>query len=79
MYSPDGQLIRKITYDGMAVHFADTIVWSPDSSSVAFVAMLRGNQSTAAPAPSPTDNQATNTNSEIDANANTENADTNKL
>jgi hypothetical protein len=35
MYSPDGKLIRKITYDGMAVHFADTIVWSPDSSAVA--------------------------------------------
>ncbi|HLM59369.1 MAG TPA: hypothetical protein VK308_01070, partial [Pyrinomonadaceae bacterium] len=38
MYSADGKLIRKITYDGLAVHFADTIVWSPDSSAVAFVA-----------------------------------------
>ena len=33
MYSADGKLIRKITYEGMAVHFADTIVWSPDSSA----------------------------------------------
>ena len=41
MYSPDGQLLRKVTADTMAVHFPDTIVWSPDSSSVAFVAMLR--------------------------------------
>jgi len=76
MYSPDGKLVRKITYDGMAVHFADTIVWSPDSSAVAFVAMIRGSQPNAAPSPSPTDNQA-NTNSEIDANANVENADAN--
>ena len=71
MYSPDGKLIRKITYDGMAVHFADTIVWSPDSSAVAFVAMIRGNQSNAAaPAPSPTTDNQANTNSEIDANVN---------
>lgn len=41
MYSPDGKLLRKVTADTMAVHFPDTIVWSPDSSSVAFVAMLR--------------------------------------
>ena len=42
MYSPDGKLIRKITADTMAVHFPDTILWSPDSSIVAFVAMVRG-------------------------------------
>lgn len=41
MYSGDGKLIRKMTSDAMAVHFPDTIVWSPDSSSVAFVAMIR--------------------------------------
>lgn len=76
MYSPDGKLIRKITYDGMAVHFADTIVWSPDSSAVAFVAMIRGGQPNAAPTPTPSNNQ-TNTNSETDANANIENADAN--
>lgn len=70
MYSPDGKLISKITYDGMAVHFADTIVWSPDSSAVAFVAMIRGNQPNAAPTPTPTDNQEANTNSENNANAN---------
>ena len=78
MYSSNGKLIRKITYDGMAVHFADTIVWSPDSSAIAFVAMIRGNQSNAAPVPT-ADNQA-NTNSEINANANVDanaNADAN--
>ncbi len=42
MYSQDGRLLRKITADTMAVHFPDTILWSPDSSTVAFVAMLRG-------------------------------------
>ncbi len=42
MYSPDGKLLRKITADTMAVHFPDTILWSPDSLTVAFVAMLRG-------------------------------------
>ncbi|NOT47373.1 MAG: hypothetical protein HOP17_06445 [Acidobacteria bacterium] len=42
MYSNEGALLRKITPDAMAVHFPDTIVWSPDSSTVAFVAMTRG-------------------------------------
>ena len=68
MYRADGQLLRKITYDKMAVHFADTIVWSPDSSAIAFVAMIRGNQTNAAPSPSP---------AETEQNANVENPDTN--
>lgn len=42
MYGPDGGLLRKVSSDLMAVHFPDTIRWSPDSSSLAFVAMLRG-------------------------------------
>ena len=42
MYTADGQPLRKVTSDLMAVHFPDTIRWSPDSSAVAFVAMLRG-------------------------------------
>ncbi len=41
MYTADGKLLRKMTSETMAVHFPDTIVWSPDSSSVAFVAMIR--------------------------------------
>jgi hypothetical protein len=80
MYSPEGKLIRKISYDGMAVHFAETIVWSPDSSAVAFVAMIRGSQTGAIPSSSPTENQtnsnvATNLNSA--ANLNTNSANTN--
>jgi hypothetical protein len=42
MYTANGQLLRKITADTMAVHFPDTIRWSPDSSTLAFVAMVRG-------------------------------------
>lgn len=41
MYSPDGKLRRKVSSDLMAVHFPDSIRWSPNSSSLAFVAMLR--------------------------------------
>ena len=41
MYSADGKLLHKVTSDAMAGHFPDTIVWSPDSKSVAFVAANR--------------------------------------
>ncbi|MEQ1645664.1 MAG: hypothetical protein ABL959_19600 [Pyrinomonadaceae bacterium] len=41
MYTAEGQLLKKMTADSMAVHFPDTIVWSPDSTLVAFVAMIR--------------------------------------
>lgn len=41
IYSPDGKLVRKVTHEEMAVHFPDTIVWSPDSQDLAFVAMVR--------------------------------------
>ncbi|MEQ1643722.1 MAG: hypothetical protein ABL959_09790 [Pyrinomonadaceae bacterium] len=41
MYTSDGKLLKKMTADSMAVHFPDTIVWSPDSTLVAFVAMIR--------------------------------------
>lgn len=53
MYSADGVLLRKVTPEAMAVHFADTIVWSPDSVSVAFVAMTRG--ASTLPTPTPPD------------------------
>jgi hypothetical protein len=41
MYSPDGKVIKKITPPGLAVHFPDTIMWAPDSTTVAFVGMMR--------------------------------------
>jgi hypothetical protein len=83
MYTADGTILTKVTADTMAVHFPDTIRWSPDSSTVAFVAMLRGSSidetaGTAAIDPetsqAPT-NQNTNTTPETetpDANANTD-------
>jgi hypothetical protein len=88
MYLPDGKLLRKITPDTMAVHFADTIVWSSDSANVAFVAMVRigGGQPNAAPAsPSPTPMPATedtantslSTELNAEANANAANVDAN--
>jgi hypothetical protein len=41
MFEPTGKILHRVTPDTMAVHFPDTIVWSPDSSSLAFVAMVR--------------------------------------
>ncbi len=44
IYSPDGKLVRKVTHEEMAVHFPDTIVWSPDAQNIAFVAMVRSSE-----------------------------------
>lgn len=76
MYSPDGKLIKKITYNGMAVHFPDTIVWSPDSKSLAFVGMIRAGLPGGQPLPTPADNANANANTQAapspapDANVN---------
>jgi len=53
MYLPDGTGQRKMTSDTMAVHFPESIVWSPDSSSLAFVAMIRAGQIDTGASPSP--------------------------
>ncbi len=89
MYLPDGKLLRKITPDTMAVHFADTIVWSSDSANVAFVAMVRigGGQPNTSVTPSPTpaqtlENAANSSESpelNADANTNATNADANAV
>ncbi len=42
IYSTKGNLVRQITHEEMAIHFPDTILWSPDSKNIAFVAMVRG-------------------------------------
>lgn len=84
MYSADGQLLRKISADAMGVQFPDTIVWAPDSSTVAFMAKTRGMvdpMTTPTPpigavaaTPSPSANTNTNANgeptSDPEANAN---------
>lgn len=68
MYGADGKLLKKITPNGLAVHFPDTIVWSPDGNNVAFVGVIR----LLAPAspetlPTPSD---VNSNTAIDGNTN---------
>ncbi len=72
MYSADGKLLKKLTSDTMAVHFPDTIVWSPDSSSLAFVAMIRVVAPdlglTAMPTPAPVLPPVDNANTAPDAN-----------
>jgi hypothetical protein len=74
MYMPDGKLLKKITYEGMAVHFPDIIVWSPDSKSIAFVGMIRAGLPGGQPLPTPAENS--NANASANSNANT-NANTN--
>jgi hypothetical protein len=80
MYSPEGKAERKLTSDTMAVHFPETIVWSPDSGSLAFVAMIRAQAvlsplSSGSPGSTPavrTQNQA---NTAVNSDASTENTD----
>ncbi len=74
MYAADGTVLRKMTSDTMAVHFPETIVWSPDSLSLAFVAMVRTGRPdlNISPAASPSPGKAiANTESNSIANANT--------
>ncbi len=74
IYTADGKLLKKLTSDAMAVHFPDTIVWSPDSGTLAFVAMTRAGQAIipgAVPTTSPAGaNTATNTQSPANSNTN---------
>ncbi|MFM9903140.1 MAG: hypothetical protein ACKVQJ_01050 [Pyrinomonadaceae bacterium] len=74
MYTAEGKLLKKLTSDAMAVHFPDTIVWSPDSGTLAFVAMLRAAQPNipaASPAASPGPaNTATNTQTPVPGSTN---------
>lgn len=72
MYTADGKLLRKVTPDSMAVHFPDTLVWSPDSSTVAFVAMVRAAQPNGTGSPPVGTSGNTNTNSTVPANSNTD-------
>jgi len=74
MYAADGKILRKITYDGMAVYYPGAIIWSPDSKNAAFMAKVRGAvMPTPAPANSSVNqaNTAKNTNANVDSNVNT--------
>ena len=53
LYSAEGKLLNKITPNGLAVYYPDTIVWSPDNSTVAFVGMIRLGQTVATPTAAP--------------------------
>ncbi len=81
MYSGDGKFLRRVSPDTMTVDFPDIIVWSPDSTSVAFVAIARdGGLNSLTPLPNPAANSNSNTsaNSAANANANVNaNADSN--
>jgi hypothetical protein len=75
MYTADGKFLRKITPDSMAVHFPDTLVWSPDSTTVAFVAMTRaGEQGNGLPPVAPPNQENTNTAANTAANSQTNSA-----
>src|SRR6185503_3352049 len=41
MYDAAGHMQKRLTADTMSAKFPDTIRWSPDSSTVAFVACIR--------------------------------------
>jgi hypothetical protein len=70
MYSSEGWLLRKLTSETMAAYFPETIVWSPDSGSIAFVAKTRAVQASADGAlPTPADNANAATSSELGGNS----------
>jgi hypothetical protein len=79
MYTADGKFLRIMTPDAMAVHFPDTIVWSPDSTTLAFVAMTRAGDQGGGfpPAAPPSQNPDANSNSAGSVNANAANTETN--
>lgn len=73
MYAPDGKILHKLTPNGLAARFPETVVWSPDSNNVAFVGVTRTvGQANTAPTPTPADtNEAQpNANLEVDTNSN---------
>lgn len=71
MFGADGSFIRRVTPDLMAVVFPQSIVWSPDSTAVAFSAIAREGGASLSSLP-PTAVSNTNTNSANSAsNSNT--------
>jgi hypothetical protein len=73
MYSADGKFLRRVTPETMTADFPDIIVWSPDSSTVAFVAIAREgalSSQTSLPAANTNSNAAANSPANTNANAN---------
>jgi hypothetical protein len=91
MYSGDGKFLRRVTPETMTADFPDIIVWSPDSTNVAFVAIARqGGLNSLTPLPTPAAsnsntaankpaNTSANPNANANANINTEPANTGTL
>jgi hypothetical protein len=79
IYGADGKLLRKVTPNGMAVRFPDTIVWSPDSNNIAFVGVVRNAapQTNLLPETTPPPVTDANTNAETNAGVNAENTNAN--
>ena len=79
MYAADGKFLRHVSPENMAVRFPDIIVWSPDSGTVALVAVaLEGGINSLAPLPSANANTNSNSNTAVNSAANTNsNTDTN--
>lgn len=72
MFGADGSFIRRITPDLMSVVFPQSIVWSPDSTTVAFAAITREGGLSLSSLPANTaSNTNTNTAGKPDANSNT--------
>lgn len=72
MYGADGKLLQKISPDAMAISLPDSITWSPDSGTVAFVGVARAQpQQSQAQAQPPADAP---TPPEVETNSNTANA-----
>jgi len=75
IYSAEGRLLSKVTPNGLAVYYPDTIVWSPDNNQVAFVGLMRTGQVVPTPlpdAPTPPSLEDTNSNAAANAEANIE-------
>jgi hypothetical protein len=70
MYSDDGKFLRRVSPDTMAVGFLDSIVWSPDSSSVAFVAVTRTGGISLSTLPTPSGTNLNSNVSPADPNSN---------
>lgn len=75
LYAVNGAILKKLTSDLMAVHFPDTIRWSPDSRAVAFVAMLRTASEIPEPVATPSAVPDVEANAEETGEANTNTAE----
>lgn len=78
MYSGDAKFLRRVTPETMTADFPDIIVWSPDSTNVAFVAIAReGGLNSLTPLPNTNANTSANTNANKNANASNVNTNAN--